>query len=60
MLIKENCTLKKEIILKEIDIEKLKEMLKNASIKYFNLETGNLNNTDKIYFNKKYEKEQTI
>ena len=51
-LIKENCSLKKEIILKEIEIEKLKEMLKNASIKYFNLETGNLNNTDKIYFDK--------
>ena len=27
-------------------------MLINASIKYFNLETRNLNNTDKIYFNK--------
>ena len=51
-LIKENCFLKKELIMKEIEIEKLKEMLKNASIKYFNLETGNLNNTDKIYFDK--------
>jgi hypothetical protein len=51
-LIKENCALKKEIIMKEIEIEKLKEMLKNASIKYFNLETGNLNNKDKIYFDK--------
>ena len=51
-LIRENCSLKKEIILKEIEIEKLKEMLKNASIKYYNLETGNLNNTDKIYFEK--------
>ena len=51
-LIKENCSLKKEIIMKEIEIEKLKEMLKNASIKYFNLETGNLNNKDKIYFDK--------
>ena len=51
-LIKENCALKKEIIMKEIEIEKLKEMLKNASIKYFNLETGNLNNKDKIYFEK--------
>ena len=51
-LIKENCSLKKEIIMKEIEIEKLKEMLKNASIKYFNLETGNLNNRDKIYFDK--------
>ena len=38
--------------MKEIEIEKLKEMLKNASIKYFNLETGNLNNKDKIYFDK--------
>ena len=51
-LIKENCSMKKELIIKEIEIEKLKEMLKNASIKYFNLETGNLNNTDKIYFDK--------
>ena len=51
-LIRENCSLKKEIILKEIEIEKLKEMLKNASIKYYNLETGNLNNIDKIYFDK--------
>ena len=51
-LVKENCSLKKEIILKEIDIEKLKEMLKNASIKYFNLETGNLNNIDRLYFDK--------
>ena len=51
-LIKENCSLKKELIMKEIEIEKLKEMLKNASIKYFNLETGNINNTDKIYFEK--------
>ena len=51
-LIKENCSLKKELIMKEIEIEKLKEMLKNASIKYFNLETGNLNNIDKIYFEK--------
>ena len=51
-LIKENCSLKKVLIMKEIEIEKLKEMLKNASIKYFNLETGNLNNTDKIYFDK--------
>ena len=51
-LIKENCASKKEIIKKEIEIEKLREMLKNASIKYFNLETGNLNNTDKIYFDK--------
>ena len=51
-LVKENCSLKKELILKEIDIEKLKEMLKNASIKYFNLETGNLNNIDRIYFDK--------
>ena len=51
-LIKENCSIKKEIILKEIEIEKLKEMLKNASIKYFNLETGNLNNTDRVYFDK--------
>ena len=49
-LIKENCSLKKEIILKEIEIEKHKEMLKNASIRYYNLETGNLNNIDKIYF----------
>ena len=51
-LVKESCTLKKEIILKEIEIEKLKEMLKNSNIKYFNLETGNLNNTDRIYFDK--------
>ena len=51
-LIKENCSMKKELIMKEIEIEKLKEMLKNASIKYFNLETGNLNNTDKVYFDK--------
>ena len=51
-LVKESCALKKEIILKEIEIEKLKEMLKNSSIKYFNLETGNLNNTDRIYFDK--------
>ena len=51
-LIKENCSLKKEIIIKEIEIEKLKEMLKNASIKYYNLETGNINNIDKIYFEK--------
>ncbi len=51
-LIKENCSLKKEIILKEIELEKMKEMLKNASIKYYNLETGNLNNIDKIYFDK--------
>ena len=51
-LIKENCSMKKELIIKEIEIEKLKEMLKNASVKYFNLETGNLNNTDKIYFDK--------
>ena len=51
-LIKENCSLKKELIMKEIEIEKLKEMLKNTSIKYFNLETGNLNNTDRIYFEK--------
>lgn len=51
-LVKESCALKKEIILKEIEIEKLKEMLKNASIKYFNLETGNLNNTDRVYFDK--------
>ena len=51
-LIKENCASKKEIIKKEIEIEKLREMLKNASIKYFNLETGNLNNLDKLYFDK--------
>ena len=51
-LIKENCSMKKELIIKEIEIEKHKEMLKNASIKYYNLETGNLNNTDKIYFDK--------
>ena len=51
-LIKENCSMKKELIMKEIEIEKHKEMLKNASIKYYNLETGNLNNTDKIYFDK--------
>ena len=51
-LIKENCSLKKEIILKEIELEKMKEMLKNASIKYYNLETGNLNSIDKIYFEK--------
>ena len=51
-LIKENCSLKKEIIIKEIEIEKLKEMLKNASIKYYNFETGNINNIDKIYFEK--------
>jgi len=51
-LVKESCALKKEIILKEIEIEKLKEMLKNSNIKYFNLETGNLNNTDRIYFDK--------
>ena len=51
-LIKENCALKKELIKKEIEIEKLREMLKNASIKYFNLETGNLNNLDKLYFDK--------
>ena len=51
-LIKENCLMKKELIMKEIEIEKHKEMLKNASIKYYNLETGNLNNTDKIYFDK--------
>ena len=51
-LIRENRNMKKEIILKEIEIEKLKEMLKNASIKYYNLETGNLNNTDRVYFEK--------
>ena len=51
-LIKENCSMKKELITKEIEIEKHREMLKNASIKYYNLETGNLNNTDKIYFEK--------
>ena len=51
-LIKENCALKKELIKKEIEIEKLREMLKNASIKYFNLETGNLNNLDRLYFEK--------
>ena len=34
-LIKENCSMKKELIIKELEIEKLKEMLKNASIKYF-------------------------
>ena len=51
-LIKENCLMKKELITKEIEIEKHREMLKNASIKYYNLETGNLNNTDKIYFEK--------
>ena len=51
-LVKESCTLKKEIILKEIEIEKLKEMLKNSNIKYLNLETGNINNTDRIYFDK--------
>ena len=51
-LIKENCSMKKELITKEIEIEKHREMLKNASIKYYNLDTGNLNNTDKIYFEK--------
>ena len=51
-LIKENCSMKKELITKEIEIEKHREMLKNASIKYYNLETGNLNNTDEIYFEK--------
>ena len=51
-LIRENCSMKKELIMKEIEVEKHKEMLKNASIKYYNLETGTLNNTDKIYFEK--------
>ena len=51
-LIRENCSMKKELIMKEIEVEKHKEMLKNASIKYYNLETGSLNNTDKIYFEK--------
>ena len=51
-LIKENCSMKKELITKEIEIEKHREMLKNASVKYYNLDTGNLNNTDKIYFEK--------
>jgi len=51
-LVKDSFSLKKDLILKEIEIEKLKEMLKNASIKYFNLETGNLNNTDRAYFEK--------
>ena len=51
-LIKENCSMKKELITKEIEIEKHREMLKNASIKYYNLDTGNLNDTDKIYFEK--------
>ena len=51
-LIRENCSMKKELIMKEIEVEKHKEMLKNASLKYYNLETGTLNNTDKIYFEK--------
>jgi len=51
-LIRENCSMKKELIMKEIEVEKHKEMLKNASIKYYNLETGTFNNTDKIYFEK--------
>ena len=51
-LIRENCSMKKELIMKEIEVEKHKEMLKNASIKYYNLETETLNNTDKIYFEK--------
>ena len=51
-LIRENCSMKKELIMKEIEVEKHKEMLKNASNKYYNLETGTLNNTDKIYFEK--------
>ncbi len=38
--------------MREMEIEKLKEMLKNTSVKYFNLEKGNLNNTDRIYFEK--------
>lgn len=51
-LIKENCYLKREVISKEIDTEKLRELLKHSSIKYYNLDTGNANDTDKIYFNK--------
>ena len=49
-IIKENCALKRQLILNEIDMTKYKEMLFNSSIKYYNLETGNLNETDKNYF----------
>ena len=49
-IIKENCALKRQLILNEIDMTKYKEMLFNSTTKYYNLETGNLNETDKNYF----------
>ena len=49
-IIKENCALKRQLVLNEIDIAKYQEMLSNACIKYYNLETGNMNDTDKTYF----------
>ena len=49
-IIKENCALKRRLILNEIDMTKYKEMLFNSTTKYYNLETGNLNETDKNYF----------
>ena len=50
-LIQENISLKKSVVLKEIDIEKYKEILKNSLSTYMNLESGNLNETDKQYYN---------
>ena len=49
-IMKENCALKRQLVLNEIDIAKYQEMLSNACIKYYNLETGNMNDTDKTYF----------
>ena len=49
-IIKENCALKRQLILNEIDISKYQEMLSNACIKYYNLETGNMNETDRLYY----------
>ena len=49
-IVKENCSLKRQLVLNEIDIAKYQEMLSSACIKYYNLESGNLSETDRTYF----------
>ncbi|MCQ2816983.1 MAG: hypothetical protein MJ252_06935 [archaeon] len=49
-IVKENTGLKRQLVLNEIDMVKYQEMLSTACSRYYNLDSGNLNETDRTYY----------